>query len=125
MQFCSLVHVSRMRLLHTTSLKLHEFDGGDDVPHYATLSHCWDVEEVTFSAYKDGTGPTLRGWQKIHGACRIAANNGLDYIWIDTCCIDKSSSAELSEAINSMFAFLSGLPDLLRCATGRIGHARR
>lgn len=26
-------------------------------------------------------------------------------MWVDTCCIDKSSSAELSEAINSMFAW--------------------
>jgi hypothetical protein len=29
--------------------------------------------------------------------------HGFNYVWIDTCCIDKSSSAELQEAVNSMF----------------------
>ena len=27
----------------------------------------------------------------------------MQYFWIDTCCIDKSNSSELQEAINSMF----------------------
>ncbi|KAM5545093.1 hypothetical protein V8D89_001204 [Ganoderma adspersum] len=40
---------------------------------------------------------------KIRDACRIARENGYRYIWIDSCCIDKSSSSELSEAINSMY----------------------
>lgn len=53
--------------------------------------------------------PTLRhakgkkGWNKVQMTCRLARKQSLAYAWIDTCCIDKSSSAELSEAINSMF----------------------
>jgi hypothetical protein len=43
------------------------------------------------------------GYAKIVGACCLAVEHNLDYIWIDTCCIDKSSSAELTETINSMF----------------------
>jgi hypothetical protein len=43
------------------------------------------------------------GWSKIENCCRIAETNGFDYVWIDICCIDKSSSAELTEAINSMY----------------------
>lgn len=43
------------------------------------------------------------GWQKIEYICRQALEDGLQWAWVDTCCIDKSSSAELSEAINSMF----------------------
>lgn len=46
-----------------------------------------------------------KGWSKIEGCCREAAKFGLDYVWIDTCCICKDSSTELSEAINSMFAW--------------------
>jgi hypothetical protein len=45
------------------------------------------------------------GFKKIEATCRIALKQGIEYAWIDTCCIDKSSSAELSEAINSMFAW--------------------
>jgi hypothetical protein len=41
----------------------------------------------------------------VKGICILAREYGLQYAWIDTCCIDKSSSAELSEAINSMFAW--------------------
>ena len=47
-----------------------------------------------------------RDWKlspKIRHACRVARENGYRYIWIDSCCIDKSSSSELSEAINSMY----------------------
>ena len=42
-------------------------------------------------------------WYKISMTCEKALRHGYDYAWVDTCCIDKSSSAELSEAINSMF----------------------
>ncbi|KAG8530652.1 uncharacterized protein KY384_004007 [Bacidia gigantensis] len=45
------------------------------------------------------------GFRKLRGACDLASSQALEYIWIDTCCIDKSSSAELSEAINSMFSW--------------------
>jgi hypothetical protein len=40
---------------------------------------------------------------KIAMCCQKALSHGYVYVWIDTCCIDKSSSAELSEAINSMY----------------------
>lgn len=50
------------------------------------------------TTYKD-----MRGFKKIHMTCQQAVRDGLNYAWADTCCIDKSSSAELSEAINSMF----------------------
>ena len=46
-----------------------------------------------------------KGFQKIEYTCSQAAKDGLEYCWVDTCCIDKSSSAELSEAINSMYAW--------------------
>ncbi|PIL28867.1 hypothetical protein GSI_08913 [Ganoderma sinense ZZ0214-1] len=42
---------------------------------------------------------------KIRDACAVARANGFDLLWIDSCCIDKTSSAELSEAINSMYAW--------------------
>ncbi|KAI0690924.1 hypothetical protein C8T65DRAFT_745633 [Cerioporus squamosus] len=43
--------------------------------------------------------------EKIRRACDVAHAHGYQYIWIDSCCIDKTSSAELSEAINSMFTW--------------------
>jgi len=44
-----------------------------------------------------------KGYTKIRECCKIAAAAGFEYVWVDTCCIDKTSSAELTEAINSMF----------------------
>ena len=94
-----------IRLLHTSSLELHEFEGSN-VPPYAILSHTWGIEEVTFAIFQDKNKRQQRlGWEKITKCCRYAASYALHYVWIDTCCIDKSSSAELSEAINSMFHF--------------------
>jgi Heterokaryon incompatibility protein (HET) len=76
---------------------------GDDIPRYAILSHTWGAEEVTFRDLIDGTGKSKVGYDKIRFCAQQAADDGLQYFWVDTCCIDKSSSAELQEAINSMF----------------------
>jgi hypothetical protein len=91
-----------MRLLHTGTLKLDEF-GGKQVPRYAILSHTWGAEEVTLQDMKTDEGTELVGYGKVKNACSVAAADDFDYIWIDTCCIDKTSSAELSEALNSMY----------------------
>ncbi|OCK77386.1 hypothetical protein K432DRAFT_304350 [Lepidopterella palustris CBS 459.81] len=80
---------------------------GDKIPQYAILSHTWgpDYEEVTFKDLVEGTGKRKAGYQKIRFCGKQAADDDLQYFWVDTCCIDKSSSAELSEAINSMFCW--------------------
>ncbi|KAL4061754.1 heterokaryon incompatibility protein-domain-containing protein, partial [Scleroderma yunnanense] len=43
------------------------------------------------------------GYKKIFSSCEQAKRDRYDWLWVDTCCIDKRSSAELSEAINSMY----------------------
>jgi hypothetical protein len=77
----------------------------NDIPCYAILSHTWgaDSEEVSFKDLAEGTGKNKAGYNKIEFCRKQAARDGLQHFWVDTCCIDKSSSAELSEAINSMF----------------------
>jgi hypothetical protein len=95
-----------MRLLtHNTDGKfsLTEDFMGNDTPEYAILSHTWGEGEVTFENLRDGTGRSKAGYDKIRFCAQQAANDGLQYFWVDTCCINKSSSAELQEAINSMF----------------------
>jgi hypothetical protein len=91
-----------MYLLDTSTFELHEFQD-NDIPDYAILSHRWSGEEVAFHHLRDGRGSDMAGFAKIKGCCAQAASDGWQYAWIDSCCIDKSSSAELSEAINSMF----------------------
>ncbi|KAI9897676.1 hypothetical protein N3K66_007532 [Trichothecium roseum] len=90
-----------MRLLNTSSLALEFFSG--ERPKYAILSHRWGSEEVTLNDLLSGSAQRMHGFDKLVDSARIAKDAGFDYIWVDTCCIDKSSSAELSEAINSMF----------------------
>ncbi|KAI9713593.1 MAG: hypothetical protein M1820_000975 [Bogoriella megaspora] len=91
-----------MRLLETSSLTFHEFLGSD-IPPYAILSHTWGDSEVLYEHLKNGTASTRAAYSKVSSCCKLAAKQGYRYIWIDTCNIDKSSSAELQEAINSMF----------------------
>ncbi|GKZ30075.1 hypothetical protein AbraIFM66950_007684 [Aspergillus brasiliensis] len=99
-----------MRLINVRTYKLEEFFN-EQVPPYAILSHTWgsDQDEVSF---RDITERTTRSseranathWPiKLEGCCKQAAKDGLEYVWIDTCCIVKSNSVELGEAINSMF----------------------
>lgn len=99
-----------MRLLHTTTQKLVEKTPEElrkDNIRYAILSHTWGPNEVVYDDIVRGTERTKNpnSLIKVQGACQQACSNGYDYIWIDTCCIDKSSSAELSEAINSMYTW--------------------
>lgn len=78
---------------------------GSEIPRYAVLSHTWglDDEEVTFKDVMKGRGESKPGYRKLTFCGEQAAKDGLDFFWVDTCCIDKTSSAELAEAINSMF----------------------
>lgn len=87
--------------VYTTQLKTFF----DPLPLYAILYHTWGPDEISF---RDIQGPPdlythKASYAKVQGAMAQAKADGLNYIWIDTCCIDKSSSAELQEAINSMF----------------------
>ncbi|KAI8630794.1 heterokaryon incompatibility protein-domain-containing protein [Xylariaceae sp. FL1651] len=98
-----------MWLINARTLEL-ELKVEPETNSYAILSHVWEEEE----AWKK------KGFKKIRQTCRFALERDLKYAWVETCCIDKSSSAELSEAINFMFrwyqesgfcvAFLSDLP---------------
>lgn len=77
----------------------------DKTPHYATLSHTWglDSDEVTFADIQHRQGQDKPGYAKIRFCGKQARRDGIEYFWVDTCCINKSNLVELSEAIVSMF----------------------
>ncbi|KAI8228864.1 Vegetative incompatibility protein HET-E-1 [Colletotrichum sp. SAR 10_96] len=97
-----------IRLIDVKTLRLKSFNSSA-TPPYAILSHTWvEDEEVSFEdmfqiAENPNYPATQRsGYRKIEETCRLAKRSELEYVWVDTCCIDKSSSTELSEAINSI-----------------------
>ena len=89
----------------------------DETTTYAILSHRWiekegEDQEVSYEdmanlpKVDEEERDEIRqrpGYQKIIDSCEKAKKDGYELLWIDTCCIDKRSSAELSEAINSMY----------------------
>ena len=97
---------------------------GPQIENYAILSHRCGNDDVNYEDVRDPSAFERRqygqnsgmifedirdesvrereGYSKVVSAMRQAASDGHEYIWIDTCCIDKSNSAELSEGINSM-----------------------
>jgi hypothetical protein len=93
-----------MWLINVETMQLEDFTVRP-APQYAILSHTWSEEEVSLQEFTCQNADTAKkeGFAKIEGTCRLAAENHIKYAWVDTCCIDKSSSAELTEAINSMF----------------------
>ncbi|EHK19846.1 uncharacterized protein TRIVIDRAFT_137250, partial [Trichoderma virens Gv29-8] len=109
-----------MRLLSTENLQFFEFYG-NDIPQYAILSHRWESDEISYQDMRDTKKhENKQGFRKIVQFRKLALRDGYRYVWVDTCCIDKSSSAELQEAINSMYqwyeksgdcyAYLSDMP---------------
>lgn len=93
-----------MRLLHTETLEFQEFFDGQ-TPVYAILSHRWTGNEVSFEEFHRHKEQISPSFSKIKNCCRFARQEGYEWVWIDTCCIDKRSSADLTEAINSMYSW--------------------
>jgi len=94
-----------MRLLNASTYEFHVVLGPQK-PNYAILSHTWEDDEVLFEDIRDTSKSdwsARKGYFKIKKTCAQALQDGCDFVWIDTCNINKDSSTELSEAINSMF----------------------
>ena len=92
-------------------VKVLEFDDSEE-REYAILSHRWTEEEVDHNEIvelmkmDEEERSEIRqrdGYRKILQSCEQARKDGYKWLWVDTCCIDKRSSAELSETINSMY----------------------
>jgi hypothetical protein len=103
-----------MRLINTKTGVIEEFMG-DDIPGYAILSHTWEKDEISLQELLRVHDPELTndpktlavkakaGFVKISRFVELAASKGIPYAWADTCCIDKTSSADLTESINTMY----------------------
>ncbi|KAI4673730.1 uncharacterized protein J4E84_010961 [Alternaria hordeiaustralica] len=97
-----------MRLIDTRTLELRTFVDETHVPPYAILAHTWGEDEVTLQQFTDRS-PKANGWKasrgywKILKACQQALSDRLSLVWVDTCCIDSTSSSDLGETIVSMF----------------------
>ncbi|KAM5543082.1 hypothetical protein V8D89_003466 [Ganoderma adspersum] len=105
-----------MWLLSTDRAELHFFSSPEAVTGgYAILSHTWGKHEQSYQETRalrrrcEGTDENPRNLasRKIRKCCVLAERHGYRWLWVDTCCIDKTSSIELSEAINSMFRWYS------------------
>lgn len=100
-----------MWLINTQTLKLQFFLTPPD--RYSILSHVWTDEECSFQEFRsleNVDDPILaitekKGFKKIQACCKVSLDQDIEWTWVDTCCIDKTSSAELSESINSMFSW--------------------
>ncbi|KAF2653170.1 hypothetical protein K491DRAFT_706004 [Lophiostoma macrostomum CBS 122681] len=100
-----------MRLLNSQTFELRSFLP-HEIPEYVILSHRWGTEELTYrdvvqNPLSAENSPTrrLRGFPKVDGVCRLASEDGYSWVWIDTCCIDKESSADVDKNINSMWTY--------------------
>lgn len=125
-----------MRLLNIYTLEFREFHG-DEIPPYLVTSHRWSNDEANYKDVLKKRNKESKGFQKIYGFCKFAiewAGKGQPigskegWIWIDTCCINQNSSAEVSESINSMWAWyleskhcLAYLRDVRPLSAGWVG----
>ncbi|KAI0692861.1 hypothetical protein C8T65DRAFT_744963 [Cerioporus squamosus] len=107
--------VQVMWLLSTSCAELKDFVSSESVGGYAILSHVWNTDEQSYQdiqalralCAQTEQNPRNLASDKIRRCCELAERHGYLWLWIDTCCIDKTSSAELSEAINSRYRYYS------------------
>ncbi|KAI0391551.1 heterokaryon incompatibility protein-domain-containing protein [Xylariaceae sp. FL0594] len=91
-----------MRLVNTTSFELDECLG-DTTKEYAILSHTWDDDECTLPDMSGPRGRQRKGFKKIEFCCEQARRDGIEWAWVDTCCVDSSSTEDVTMTVNSLF----------------------
>jgi hypothetical protein len=77
-----------MRLINARTLRFEDFER-ESLPPYAIFSHTWEAEEVTFQGMAQPYLPQKKGYSKVTKTCRLALGAGIEYAWVDTCCIDQ------------------------------------
>ncbi|KAF9472272.1 hypothetical protein BDN70DRAFT_998245 [Pholiota conissans] len=87
---------------------LHRFELIGFVTEYAILSHTWlrsEPGEITYDLWRKRDFDLLHpGYRKLVQFSRATLeDHGMTLGWMDTVCIDKSSSSELDESIRSMY----------------------
>lgn len=95
-----------MRLINAKTHRLEEIRDVH-VPPYAILSHRWEDEEILTEDIHSGTASQKRGYAKLSACCEEAQRHNLDYVWIDTCSINRANSSEVTQSMNSMFKWYS------------------
>ncbi|KAK3367985.1 heterokaryon incompatibility protein-domain-containing protein [Podospora didyma] len=100
-------NVGRLLYDDNGKVSLTSFMPYQKIPPYAILSHTWgpDNEEVIYKDLADGTGSAKGGFRKLDFCAHQTHRHNLKYFWVDSCCIDKTSSQELQESIASMFSW--------------------
>ncbi|THV03858.1 HET-domain-containing protein [Dendrothele bispora CBS 962.96] len=94
--------------MNSHTFKIIEFKEHDTIPPYAILSHKWiHGEEITLQDFKQSRNRQVskKGYHKVRRACGKARQDGIRYIWIDTCCIDQTNSDDIAQNIKSMYAY--------------------
>ncbi|KAM0214176.1 hypothetical protein ACHAQI_003800 [Fusarium lateritium] len=96
-----------MRLVNVGTMQLHYLPDTDIVDiEYATLSHTWGPYEATYQEWHNAQARESYAAKKIRDACQVVKESmGLQWLWADTCCINKADKGEVNEAVNSMFSW--------------------
>jgi hypothetical protein len=96
-----------MRLINVETMQLHYLPNADIVEiEYATLSHTWGQHETTYQEWNNAQARDSDGAKKIRDACQVVKESlGLQWLWADTCCINKVDAEEVNEAVSSMFSW--------------------
>ena len=114
-----------MRLINVKTICLEEFLD-DQLPKYAIVSHTWSTDEVSYEdihSVGDSRGGQNKHprWEKIKFACDQAKQDGLHYVWIDTCCQSISravvrvrTSDKIMQALTRKVALSCNRP-LIQC----------
>ncbi|KAK7467679.1 hypothetical protein VKT23_004732 [Stygiomarasmius scandens] len=102
------VDICPHRFIDAKTLQLVKFDVYSTVPPYAILSHRWiPGKEVVYNEFVRPQKETFQksGCRKIMAACRKALQDGVRYIWVDTCCIEQGNHEDVAANITSMYAY--------------------
>ena len=97
-----------MRLLNVHTFEFSDYS--DDLPKYAIASHRWKAgTEATIKDVRNKRNTDKDGYEKVESFAKYVREHvcHVEWLWIDTCCVNQDSSQEVTEAVNSMFRWYS------------------
>lgn len=93
----------------------------NDKIKWVIFSHRWGEAEPVYEEVKENKLSDKPGHKKLRNFCEVAhGEHHAEFVWSDTCCINKKDSTEYARSIRSMYRWYANAPLCVAYLVGTI-----